>query len=179
MSGSRAIAEDVTQEVFLALIRSGLPARRKRVPGRDSGGYQPTRGSLGGYLYGIARHLVLRALEHERRPAQAADDGDGVKLLENLSAAGGDPHAELVRNQRTERLWGAVLGLPVHYREALVLCELHEMNYAEAAQLLGCGIGTVRSRLHRARAMLTERLRSAGSPATQALGTVEPNGCAI
>ena len=52
-----------------------------------------------------------------------------------------------------------MLALPAHYREALVLCELHEMSYAEAADALSCAVGTVRSRLHRARAMLAEKLR--------------------
>ena len=52
-----------------------------------------------------------------------------------------------------------MLALPPHYREALVLCELEEMSYAEAAAALGCAVGTVRSRLHRARAMLAEKMR--------------------
>jgi hypothetical protein len=52
-----------------------------------------------------------------------------------------------------------VLALPAHYREVVVLCELHEMSYVEAAGALGCAIGTVRSRLHRARAMLAEKMR--------------------
>jgi RNA polymerase sigma-70 factor (ECF subfamily) len=58
-----------------------------------------------------------------------------------------------------ERLRLAVLALPPHYREALVLCELEEMSYAEAAAVLSCAVGTVRSRLHRARSMLAEKMR--------------------
>jgi len=54
----------------------------------------------------------------------------------------------------------AVLTLPEHYREVVVLCALHEMSYAEAAGVLGCAVGTVRSRLHRARGLLAERLRA-------------------
>jgi RNA polymerase sigma-70 factor (ECF subfamily) len=53
-----------------------------------------------------------------------------------------------------------VLALPAHYREVVVLCELHELSYAEAAAALGCAVGTVRSRLHRARAMLAAKLRA-------------------
>ncbi len=55
----------------------------------------------------------------------------------------------------------AILGLPAHYREVVVLCELHEMSYAEAADALGCAVGTIRSRLHRARSLLVEKLREA------------------
>jgi RNA polymerase sigma-70 factor (ECF subfamily) len=51
------------------------------------------------------------------------------------------------------------LALPERYREVVVLCDLQEMSYAEAAEILGCAVGTVRSRLHRARALLTEKLR--------------------
>jgi len=53
--------------------------------------------------------------------------------------------------------------LPVHYREAVVLCELQEMSYEEAAAALGCSVGTIRSRLHRGRGLLGERLRAEGS----------------
>jgi RNA polymerase sigma-70 factor (ECF subfamily) len=52
----------------------------------------------------------------------------------------------------------AVLELPVEFREAVVLCELEELSYEEAAQLAGCPIGTIRSRLHRGRALLLARL---------------------
>ncbi|HYY42080.1 MAG TPA: sigma factor-like helix-turn-helix DNA-binding protein, partial [Pyrinomonadaceae bacterium] len=50
--------------------------------------------------------------------------------------------------------------LPAHYREVIVLCELHELSYAEAAEVMACAVGTVRSRLARARALLCERLRA-------------------
>jgi len=55
----------------------------------------------------------------------------------------------------------AILSLPTHYREVVVLCELNEMDYAEAANVLGCAVGTVRSRLNRARGMLARKLRVA------------------
>ena len=50
--------------------------------------------------------------------------------------------------------------LPVKYRETIVLCDLHEMSYVEAAATLDCAVGTVRSRLHRARGMLLEKLKA-------------------
>ena len=77
---------------------------------------------------------------------------------ENLVARP-DPLGDLTRAESVEKLRQAVLALPAHYREVVVLCELHEMSYVEAAGALGCAVGTVRSRLHRARAMLAEKMR--------------------
>ena len=59
----------------------------------------------------------------------------------------------------------AVLALPANYREVVVLCELQELAYAEAAQILSCPVGTVRSRLHRARELLAARLQGLRQPA--------------
>lgn len=59
-----------------------------------------------------------------------------------------------------ETVRNAVLALPAHYREVIVLCELNELSYADAAAAIGCAVGTVRSRLHRARALLVEKLRA-------------------
>ncbi len=166
MCGSRAAAEDVTQEVFMALIR-------------DCRGYSASRGSFGAWLYGIARHVILRVIEREKTtPAPLNETGREAKV-DNLCSPHADPHEETVRRQRTERLRSAVLNLPVHYREVVVLCELHEMDYAEAAQTLGCSIGTIRSRLHRARSILAERLQSVGFESTRPIGKTAPNGCAL
>jgi RNA polymerase sigma-70 factor (ECF subfamily) len=147
MCGSEGIAEDVTQEVFMTLMR-------------ESQIFDPSRGALAAYLYGIARNQVLRRLEKERHFVALVDDTteDGGAATEYPSTSL-DPLAELTRHELIESVQQAVLALPAHYREVVVLCELHEMSYAEAAAALGCAVGTVRSRLHRARAMLVERLR--------------------
>src|SRR3954469_3130200 len=147
MSGSEALAEDVVQEVFIVLMRDGR-------------NFDPTRGSLAAYLYGIARNHVLRAFERERSlvPLDADADDSNNAPHENL-VAHFDPLGDLTRGEMVEKLRQAVLALPAHYREALVLCELHELSYVDAAGALGCAVGTVRSRLHRARAMLGEKLR--------------------
>ena len=57
-------------------------------------------------------------------------------------------------------LIAAVLALPLHYREVVVLCNLDELSYEQAATVIGCPVGTVRSRLNRARALLLEKLQS-------------------
>jgi RNA polymerase sigma-70 factor (ECF subfamily) len=166
MCGSAGIAEDVTQEVFMTLVR-------------DSRMYDPARGTLASYLYGVARNQVLRRLEKERHfvamTDETAEDG-GAPLATQLVAAD-DPLAELARSELIDTVRQAVLALPVHYREVVVLCELHEMSYAEAATALGCAVGTVRSRLHRARALLVERLREARQQDAATTADFDPLRC--
>ena len=142
MTGSETAAEDVTQDVFLAIMRDC--------------GYDPGRGTFSGYLFGIARKLVLRHIERGRSDALLESDlGDGV-LPE--PAARENPLAELTHREGIEALRRAVMALPRRYREVVVLCDLEEVDYAEAAGILGCPIGTVRSRLHRARELLFAKL---------------------
>ena len=145
MCGSESVAEDVTQEVFMALVRDGER-------------YDPARGTLAAYLYGIARRQVLRRLEKERAFVELASDEEGA--TDERLIATHDPLGELTRRETVEAVRQAVLALPAHYREVVVLCELHELSYAEAAEVLACALGTVRSRLARARLMLGERLRA-------------------
>jgi RNA polymerase sigma-70 factor, ECF subfamily len=144
MSGSAACAEDVTQEVFLTLMRDG---------GQFEG-----RGTFAAYLFAIARFAVLNLLRRERRfVAIEEDEGEGAPFEERMVAEG-DPLADLTRDEQTAAVQQAILALPVHYREAVLLCHLHELSYADAAGVIGCEVGTVRSRLHRARALLQDRL---------------------
>jgi RNA polymerase sigma-70 factor (ECF subfamily) len=145
MSGSEAIAEDVTQEVFLALMN-------------DATRFDASRGSLSSYLYGIARNHVLRRLERERSYVQIAESAEERETHTQMWVAEGNPHDDLARNEIIMRIRQAVLALPEHYREVVLLCDLHEMSYVEAANTLGCAVGTVRSRLHRARALLLGKL---------------------
>lgn len=149
MCGTREAAEDVVQETFLAVIR-------------DPGRYDPARGTVSGFLYGIARNHVLKRLERDR-PYRAGEN-------ESADAESGDPSPleAVVRGEEVERVRQALLELPPAFREAIVLCDLEHVPYAEAADALGCPVGTVRSRLHRGRRMLMDRLRP-GSEA-RALG---------
>ena len=160
MSGSRDEAEDVTQEVFIALAESH--AR-----------YRPERGSLKAYLYGIARHLVAR--REKRSWSRREVDLDTLQGDDaHVAAALFDPIAELSRARARHAVRRAILGLPRHYREVIVLCELNGLSYDEAAQAIGCRVGTVRSRLNRGRTLLVERCRSCLGPAeNSARGLVE------
>ena len=145
MSGKTEIAEEVTQDVFMVVMKS---AKR----------YDSERGSVAAFLYGIARNFVLRTLERERPYITVLDDPAGDYA--GRVAVEQDLFSDLAQNERVETLRKAVLALPPAYREVLVLCDLHERDYAEAASALGCAIGTVRSRLHRARALLAEKMRA-------------------
>ena len=147
MSGSKTIAEDVTQEVFLFLMRDGHV-------------FDPARGSVSAFLLGVARNLVLRRLRVEQLLAPLGDDGDEeVSTLQATTDV--CPLEDLTRAEMIESVRKAVLSLPPKYREVVVLCELQEVSYVETAEILGCAIGTVRSRLHRARALLLGKLRPA------------------
>ena len=171
MCGADGGAEDVVQEVFIALIENGEQ-------------FNSARGPLAAWLYGVARYQARRrlradgrytALDDERVDADDENGNGGLSggLNSGLhggltGAAGGgvvvdmkmDVGAALDRRLSIDLVQRLVLTLPVPYREALVLCDLHELGYAEAAAALGCPVGTVRSRLHRARALLAEKVRS-------------------
>ena len=146
MLGARDAAEDVTQEVFIAFARH---AHR----------FNPGIGSLTTYLYGIARNLILQRHKRSRSHLEVdieAIDAEQMKAF----AMSADPADELSRTQMIEQLRLAILRLPVHYREAVVLCELNGLSYEDAAAIAGCPIGTIRSRLSRARQILIERCRA-------------------
>jgi len=145
MTGSAWGAEEIVQDVFMTLIR----APKK---------YDPERGSVGALLFGIARNRVMKHLE--RRPREVAleeknEDGTGagIVLQDNFT-----PVMWVEKRERMHQVRAAVLDLPTEFREAVVMCELEEMSYEEAAQTTGCPIGTIRSRLHRGRALLLAKL---------------------
>ncbi|HTS63896.1 MAG TPA: sigma-70 family RNA polymerase sigma factor [Candidatus Acidoferrales bacterium] len=161
MTGSPAIAEDVIQEVFLTVLREGC-------------GYDPGRGTLSGYLFGIVRKLVLRRAERERSDVPLGPDIEETKLAD--SNVESDPLLDLTRREGIENLRRAVQALPRRYREVVVLCDLEEVDYADAAIALGCPIGTVRSRLHRARGLLLDKLTHERSP-RQAVNAWKPARC--
>jgi RNA polymerase sigma-70 factor (ECF subfamily) len=143
MTGSPWAAEEVVQEVFLVLIRE--PEK-----------YDASRGELGAFLYGVARNRVMKQLEKTPRelPLDVNADGNAWREPE-------DPLTPMMiaeKTERMERVREAVLELPTEFREAVVLCELEEMSYEEAARACGCPIGTIRSRLHRGRALLLAKL---------------------
>lgn len=136
-----AEADDVVQEAFMALLRL-------------DNSFDASRGTVGGYLFGIARHVVLKRLGsrfgHER------DDFDAdasTALSPDVSVL------DVMTQQETiDAVRAGIASLPPRYREVIALCDLQEMDYLTAAALLECPVGTVRSRLHRARTLLADKL---------------------
>ena len=145
MSGSDTLAEDVVQDVFLAVIE-------------QAGRYQPGRAGVVPWLFGIASNHVRR-WRHRRvwLPLPLETSAEGRRFV-----AEGDPVDDLMRRQHEAALERAILALPVRFREVVVLCDLQELSYEAAAGGLGCAIGTVRSRLHRGRARLARALGAVG-----------------
>ena len=137
----QASADDVVQEVFLAFLR-------------QLGQYDATRGSVAAYLVGIARRQLFRLVDRERFD-------DPIDEATPIAWPGEDPLEGLTRAETIDRVRAAIGMLPPAFREAVVLCDLNELDYASAASVIGCPIGTVRSRLHRARALLMKALDTA------------------
>ncbi len=140
MSGNRDTAEEVTQEVFLAILA-------------QADLYVADRNPLQAYLIGIARNQLRRQLKEARGRIDRVELDAGLR-----SGSGGHLIDELSRNQELTALRKAILSLPPAYREIVILCDLESIDYAAAASQLSCPVGTVRSRLHRARAILQAKL---------------------
>lgn len=145
MTGNAWAAEEIVQDVFMTLMR-------------DPRKYDAERGPLGAYLYGIARNRVMKYLERLPREVsllEKKEDGSGPGIILQDAST---PWNWVEARERATQVRAAVLELPAEFREAVVLCELEEMSYEEAAQMAGCPIGTIRSRLHRGRALLLAKL---------------------
>jgi RNA polymerase sigma-70 factor, ECF subfamily len=136
----RAAADDVVQETFLAVLKAGR--------------FDRSKGTVASYLFGIARHHVIRRLEEHGGDLGGPSDPTDL----SVASANESPFDILAREQTVAAVRGAVESLPPLYREVVVLCDLQEMDYAVVADVIQCPIGTVRSRLHRARTLLFAKL---------------------
>jgi RNA polymerase sigma-70 factor, ECF subfamily len=144
MTGSAAAAEDVTQDVFMVVIH-------------DAARYEPGRATAVAWLCGIARNQARRRIVRDKRivPLSEHPDENNIALMVHP-----DPAGEMEQAERIAALRAAVLSLPVRYREVVVLCDLQGLTYIDAAAALNCAVGTVRSRLHRARTLLSAKMRA-------------------
>jgi RNA polymerase sigma-70 factor, ECF subfamily len=145
MTGSSWGAEEIVQDVFMTLVR-------------EPGKYDAERGTLPAFLFGIARNKIMKY--NERLPREISlverqEDGSGGGLTLRDSFT---PAMWAEQRERLEKVRAAVMELPIEFRETVVLCELEEMTYDQAARMLDCPIGTIRSRLHRGRALLLAKL---------------------
>lgn len=149
LSGNPAWAADATQEAFVALALKPQ-------------GFDPARGPLGAWLAGVARHALLaqwrQALGHE----PLADDAAGPVADDGAVPS---PEELRVRAQDAQAVWEALRRLPAVFREAVLLVDLQERPYAEAAAIAGVEINTLRTRVHRGRLRLAVLLgRTPGEP---------------
>lgn len=165
MSGNRSLAEDIVQETFMTLIQ-------------QTDRFDPERGQVSAFLFGIARNHLMRRFEGDHRMVSFPDNSsDGPALVKsNGNGLGYALPVDLARGETIGHVREAVLSLPEHYREAVVLCDLQEFSYEDAANVLQCAVGTVRSRLHRARALLAIKLREFRQPQPQRKPAVAGHG---
>ncbi len=144
-SGAPDVAADVVQEVFMGLLS-------------DSYGFDPLKGMLANFLYGVARNLVLSHARQNRRWVQPIQADDGDDSLDQVVDTAAEPLARLLDDEAAGHMRRALAALAPHYRDVLILFELHEKSYQEIAQICQLEIGTVRSRLSRGRAALAKAL---------------------
>lgn len=138
MTRSDTMAEDVVQEVFLGFMR-------------QLGRYDASRAVLTTYLFGVARNISRHRMRGLRRLTSLDAAGDPVSM--------DDPAARVAQSDQVRHVRAGIAALPMRYREVILLCDIHDLSYVDAAAALRVPLGTVRSRLHRARQQLLERLQ--------------------
>lgn len=141
LCGNPGWAADATQEAFVALALR--PAA-----------FDPARGALGAYLAGVARHALAAHWRLAQREEPLPED-EGADTVEGDAPS---PETLLVRAQDGRAVWAALRRLPASFREAVVLVDLQERPYAEAAAIAGIELNTLRTRVHRGRRQLADLL---------------------
>jgi RNA polymerase sigma-70 factor (ECF subfamily) len=160
MTADEAVAEDVVQDAFMTLM---LEAER----------FDPDRGAVTAWLCGIAKNHLRQRLARDRRLEPLAHDEEPATEAAALAA---DALGDLIRAEQVESLRRAILLLPLRYREVVVLCDLQELSYQDSADALSCAVGTVRSRLHRGRALLAAKLTAAAEARAQGVEPLRADG---
>lgn len=165
MTNSSSAAEEVTQEVFISLLKDGR-------------NYRPDRGEVAAFAFGMARNFVRRIERRERSYQPIPPDQALETLSGNLISGSESLPGQMIRGELVDRVQAAVASLPDHYRQVVVLCDLCEISYADAAAQLECPIGTVRSRLNRAHTLLAGKLKPLRKP-QRGIAAAGPEGCVI
>jgi RNA polymerase sigma-70 factor (ECF subfamily) len=142
LAQDRTEAEDLVQETYV-----------KALKGFSS--FQPGT-NFRAWMYRILRNTFLTSRTGLKTTATVAIDSDDSP---ELPAGPETPETILIDNSQHQLLQAAIEALPVHFREVLLLCEVEEMSYQEIAETLSIPIGTVMSRLSRARKTLRESLQ--------------------
>ena len=144
---SREAAADATQETFLWLATQGAT------------GFDTTRSTLAAFLCGVARNHALRIRAAAASFDELPDDSAATGAAQDTDVdAVSDALAHLLARERSEALLAALATLAAEHREVVALIEFEEFSYADAAAIIGCPVGTVRSRLNRAKEALRQRI---------------------
>jgi RNA polymerase sigma-70 factor (ECF subfamily) len=156
LTGNAADAEDVTQDAYVRAWNNFAT-------------YDSTR-SFEGWLFRIITNRVIDLRRRQRRvPMYSLDapiqgDEDGQPLSHEFAAPDSDPEHLVISPIMEENLQMALSALPEDYRTAILLCDVQQRSYQEIADAMHCAIGTVRSRIHRARVMLRRHLETGAAP---------------
>lgn len=148
MTGDPVKAAETAQDVFVWLIHHAED-------------FDPERGDLSAFLTGVTRKLLQRRRHDEQR---------WVPFDEAVAGGASGYAAPDPDTSDADRLRAAIMALPDRYREVVALCDLEGKSYEEAARILECALGTVRSRLHRARGLLARKLQPKSSQDLQRCG---------
>lgn len=150
LTHNRAEAEDLVQETYLRAFKNF----HRFNPGTN----------CRAWLYTILRNVFLNRI---RRTGTEILEGDarlpdaGLDALPSMTF-GGTPEEEFLQTVLHGDVERALRGLPLPFREAIVLADLEGLSYREVAEVLGCPLGTVMSRLSRGRALLRRGLARPG-----------------
>jgi RNA polymerase sigma-70 factor (ECF subfamily) len=153
--GSPDTAADIVQEAFMGLLTGRLQ-------------FDPLRGQLQHFLFGVARMLALKQDPARGRMLALPAAGEDDEGEPELASEDAEPLDRLLENETAEEVRRALAQLAPHYRDVVILYELHDLSYLEIASVCQVDIGTVRSRLARGRAALARRLAAHGPAADAA-----------
>jgi len=150
LSRNPAMAADLVQESYLRALKAKESLRP------DS--------NVKSWLFTILRNIWLNHLRHERAGPKLAELDSDENLADVSIATSEDPHDLYVRNLQREQVRTAIQQLPIEFREIIILREYEELSYSEIANVLQCPMGTVMSRLARARSRLGDLLSISREP---------------
>ncbi len=156
LTGNRQDAEDLAQETFVRVFRSL---------------HTFTPGTIGGWLHRITTNLFLDAA---RRKSRIRFDGLGEEAESKLPGTAPGPERSFEYNNLDVDVQAALEALSPEFRAAIVLCDLEGLSYEEVSEALGVKLGTVRSRIHRGRATLREKLAHRNPAVRTPAATVLP-----
>ena len=144
LSCNAAVASDLAQETYVRVLNF-----RNKLRGDNN---------IKSWMFTILRNIWLNQLRKDRI-SQGLTERDCADVMELAAGLQHDPHQQLMRKAEAERVREAIRQLPDDFREVILLREYEDLSYREIAELVGCPVGTVMSRLARARVRLRELLK--------------------